>query len=316
MTSVRLKYRTRPKLLPIYAMGLLVRRRGLTAKRALPAMRSEWRGFRIDRRHLKRYLRICRLAPSNTMPLAYPLVFAFPLHVSIVGHREFPLLYVRMMQVRNRVVQHRPVYLHETMDISCAIGGQRVLAKGLEMDIYTVLKVAGDPVWESIHTYFFPGNFGEPGLPSSLAKLPALSEKGVDKTWKMPSGGGFCFGLMTGDYNAIHYLGPYARRMGFRRDFAHAQLSVALCIRNLPAFRQEEPVCLDVAIKGPVYYGSNVIMKYSDDEKGYRFDLYCDDNPRPCIQGSLGTAGNSADLLLFFRQRGLSLGPFVRRAKL
>jgi hypothetical protein len=296
MRSVRLKYTARPRLLPIYALGLFVRRSGLAPKRTLPAMQSEWRGFKIDRGHLKRFMDICRLAPSDTMPLVYPLVFAFPLHMSIVGHRKFPLLYVRMMQVRNHVIQHRPVDLHETMDISCTIVAQRVVAKGLEMDVYTVLEVAGDPVWESIHTYFFPGNFGELDHPSSLPQLPVLSGDSVEKIWKMPNGGGFCLGLMAGDYNAIHYLAPYARRMGFRRDFAHAQLTVALCVRHLPAFQEDEPVRLDVAIKGPVYYGSNVTMKYAHNGKGHRFDLDCEDNPRPCISGSLSTAKPDFDL--------------------
>lgn len=299
MHTVRLNHTNRPRLLPIYARGLFVRRGGLAPERALPAMHSEWRGFKIDGRHLKQFTDICRLPPSDIMPLVYPLIFVFPLHVSIVGHREFPLLYVRMMQVRNHVIQHRPIDVRETIDISCTIIGQRVVAKGLEMDIYSGLEAAGDLVWESVHTYFFPGDFGEPDPPSPLAQLPPLSEDNVERNWTMPNGGGFCFGLMAGDYNPIHYLAPYARRMGFRRDFAHAQLSAALCLRHLPPFKADEPVRLDLAIKGPVYYGSSVTMRYSDDGKGHRFDLYCEDSPKPCISGSLNSA--KPDLGLIFR---------------
>jgi len=223
------------------------------------------------------------------MPLVYPLVFVFPLHVGIVGHREFPLLYVRMMQIRNHVIQHRPIDVQETMDISCTIVGQRVAAKGLEMDIHTALEVDGDPVWESLITYFFPGDFGEPDPLSPLSDLPAVSQDHVEKTWRMPKGGGFCFGLISGDYNALHYLAPYARHMGFRRDFAHGQLSVALCARHLPALREDEPVRLDVAIKGPVYYGSDVTLKYSAEKGSHPFDLYCGENPRPCVRGCLSS---------------------------
>jgi hypothetical protein len=111
----------------------------------------------------------------------------------------------------------------------------------------------------------------------------------------MPNRGGFCFGLMTGDYNPIHYLASYARRMEFRRDFAHAQLTLAFSITHLPSLKEDEPVTLDVAIKGPVYYGTNVTMKYSDDGKGHRFDLYCEDNPRPCINGYMSSAKPDLD---------------------
>jgi hypothetical protein len=231
------------------------------------------------------------------MPLVYPLVFVFPLHMSIVGHRKFPLLYVRMMQVRNHVIQHRPVDLRETMDISAVIVGHRIVAKGLEMDVHTHLESYGDAVWESIHTYFFPGSFGPTDQPSPLATLPALPDNSVEKTWKMPNGGGFCLGLMAGDYNGIHYCAPYARRMGFRQDFAHAQLSVALCVQHLPLLGKDEPVRLDVAIKGPVYYGSTVTMEYAHNGEGNRFDLYCTDNPRPCISGFLGAPKPDLDSL-------------------
>ncbi len=290
MHTVRLQYSTRPRMLPIYAGGLLVRRSGLAPKQALPSMRSEWKGFKFDTHHYRRFMHACGLVPSDTMPLVYPLVFMFPLHLSIVGHRKFPLLYVRMMQIRNHVLQHRPIDLQETVDISAEIVGQRVVAKGLEMDMYSVLHAIDGPVWESIHTYYFPGNFGEPDRVSSLAQLPALSEPSEATTWTMPRGGGFCFGLMAGDYNAIHYLAPYARRMGYERAFAHSQLSLALCVRHLPAFAQDTPVRLDVAIKGPVYYGSKVSMKHEEQGRGHRFDLYCEDNPRPCISGFLDSA--------------------------
>ncbi len=261
MHAVRLEYTNCPRLLPLYVRALLGRRSGLKQKQTLPLIRSEWRDFNMNSEHLKRFTHACRLAPSDTMPLVYPLVFAFPLHVTIVCHDRFPLLYVRMMQIRNHVIQHRPIGVHETLDITCAIVGHRIAAMGLEMDVYTVLETTDGAVWESIHTYFFPGNFGMAGQPSPLSELPILPDKSVEKTWKMPNGGGFCFGLMTGDYNAIHYLAPYARYMGFQRDFAHAQLTLGLCLRYLPPFHENETVSLDVALKGPVYYGSNVTTR-------------------------------------------------------
>jgi hypothetical protein len=289
MQAINLKYTNRPRMLPLYARGILGYRSRITSEPALPSAKSEWRGFKIDGGHLKRFMDACRLAPSDTMPIAFPLVFAFPLHMSMVSHGRFPLSYVRMMQISNHIIQHRPVNVQETMDISCDIVGQRVVYKGLEMDVYTVLEIVGQPVWESIHTYFFPGNFGEPDQPSLFFKQSPLPENCAKKTWKMPNGGGFCFGLIAGDYNPIHYFAPYSRLMGFRRDFAHSQITIALCLRHLPAFPENQPVCLDVSIKGPVYYGSNVTMRLSNAEKSHGFELYCEDNSRPCIKGSLSS---------------------------
>jgi hypothetical protein len=85
--------------------------------------------------------------------------------------------------------------------------------------------------------------------------------------------------------------------MGFERDFAHSQLTLAHCIRHLSPFERDEPIRLDVAIKGPVYYGSNVTLNYSSMGKGRRFDLYCGENPRPCVMGSLETGEPDLDLI-------------------
>ncbi len=287
---------------------MLGRRGARMREPALPIAKSEWRGFKIDKGHLKRFTDACRQAPSDTMPMTFPLVFAFPLHMSMVCHGQFPLSYVRMMQVSNHIIQHCPIHVQETMDVSCEIVGQRVVRKGLEMDVYTVLEIVGQPVWESIHTYFFPGDVGEPGQFSPSSDLPPLSDNVLNKTWKMPNGGGFCFGLMAGDYNPIHYFAPYGRLMGFRRDFAHSQITIALCLKHLPAFPENQPVCLDVSIKGPVYYGSNVTMKLCDAGNSHSFELYCEDNPRPCIKGALSSPESDFDSMYdsFLVLRGVS----------
>jgi hypothetical protein len=297
MHAVRLQYSARPMMLPMYLGGLIARRSGLNPRQPLPQMRSEWRGFTMDPRQLARFLKICGLAPSDTMPLVYPLVFTFPLHVGIIAHRAFPILYARMMQIRNHVLQYRQVKVRETLDISVELVSKRIAVKGLEVDVHTALEAADGIVWESVHTYFFPGRFGEPDPVSPLAEFPILPEPHEETTWTMPRGGGFCFGLMAGDYNALHYLSPYARRMGFERTFAHAQFSLALCMRHLPGAEPDRPVRLDAAIKGPVYFGRNVLMKHAVQGQGRRFDLYCADNPRPCITGLYESAEPDFEML-------------------
>ena len=60
---------------------------------------------------------------------------------------------------------------------------------------------------------------------------------------------------------------------------------------------------LDVSLKGPVYYGSNVTMRLSEAEKSHSFELYCEDNPRPCIKGALSSPEPNLDSIYdsFFR---------------
>lgn len=152
------------------------------------------------------------------MPFIYPLTFLFPLHMGIIAHRNFPLLYLKMLHVRDHILQHRIVDAGEQMDISCCIAGQRIIPKGIEFDIHTFMKSEGTTVWESISTNFFPGSFGDPQKPSPLSRFEPMPDDCCITHWTMPKGAGFRFGLPTGDYNGIHYHASYARKGGAHED--------------------------------------------------------------------------------------------------
>ena len=95
---------------------------------------------------------------------------------------------------------------------------------------------------------------------------------------------------MCGDLNPAHYFAPWARMLGFQRDFAHTQRIVAECLQRLPEeadVNAAESLRLDVAFKGPVYYGSPLVLKGAQQDSGYRFDLYCGDVDKPAIPGRL-----------------------------
>jgi hypothetical protein len=55
--------------------------------------------------------------------------------------------------------------------------------------------------------------------------LPAAAEKLED--WALPRGAGLEFALLTGDFNPLHWLGPYARAMGFRSTILHGFAAMA-----------------------------------------------------------------------------------------
>jgi hypothetical protein len=55
--------------------------------------------------------------------------------------------------------------------------------------------------------------------------LPAAAQKLED--WALPRGAGLEFALLTGDFNPLHWLGPYARAMGFRSAILHGFAGMA-----------------------------------------------------------------------------------------
>jgi hypothetical protein len=280
-------YQRRTPLLWIYVRGLLIKRKGLNPGEKMPALKLVWQGYHISRAHLKKYLDICGSRPGRNVPMLYPHMITFGMHMRIITHRAFPFKYLNMLQLRNHIIQNRPIGIDERLDISCEIADQRNVSKGLEYDMYTVFRAGSEVIWENINTYFFPGKFGPPEEASPNASFRPLPEKASALRWTTPSGGGFKFALICGDYNGIHYIAPYARIFGFNSDFAHGQFSIIQCAQHLPRLDEEEPVRIDVSLKGPMYYSSEALLKYVSDRSGLGFDLYCGDNPRPCIIGSM-----------------------------
>jgi hypothetical protein len=106
----------------------------------------------------------------------------------------------------------------------------------------------------------------------------------------MPEGGGWAFGRLTGDYNGIHTWNWYARRLGFRAAFSHPQRAAGLCLARLRE-PQADAQTLDLWIKGPVFYGAEVMLRAVDDERGVRFGLALAGDPRPAIAGAWSGAG-------------------------
>jgi hypothetical protein len=73
--------------------------------------------------------------------------------------------------------------------------------------------------------------------------------------------------------------------LGFQRDFAQPIRVVAKCVDCLPERNVEKPLRLDFALKGPVYYESNLILRSLTTHNISRFDLYRETNDKPCSCG-------------------------------
>ena len=220
----------------------------------------------------------------------------FPFHMHILGHKLFPLSPWTMLQSCNKVIQHRQVRIDEAMDISCRIAYQKKVPKGLELCLHTVFNAKDEKIWECMNIYFFPGKFGESDL-TSKSGIESLPEKTLEITFSISAKGGFRLGRLVGDYNGIHYFSRYARLFGFKESFAHAQRTMAECLKRVDDFSIHRPVRLDFFLKGPVYYQTPIKMKSGEIDSGFRFDLFCGEDPRPCICGRLVNLEEGASLL-------------------
>ena len=187
---------------------------GLREGGELPRIRECWNTIRIDRRHLRTFIEMTGLpagggisllqSPDAAASLLYPHVFGFPLQMALLTHRDFPLPIWGVLQIRNHMLLHRPFSEYEALNLETRAAGQRILAKGLEVDLHSTLSALGERVWEGLTTFYYRGHFG-PGQESSPLAKPLPGDWPVLSCWRMPRGTGWRFAGLTGDYNGIHW---------------------------------------------------------------------------------------------------------------
>lgn len=282
-----------------YLHSVILPRSGLRTGDTVPRLKFTRRALAIDADHLAAFRRGCGEAPSPDVPFDYPLTLLFHYHLAIFAHRDFPWSLRTLLGVRNHVIRRRRIKTNERFDLEVATIGQRVLAKGIEFDIRSVFSSDGAPAWESISVYYLRGRVGGADARPAVEYLQPLDGVQSEIRWRAPAGGGFEFARLSGDFNPAHYFAPWAKRLGFKRDFSHTQRMVADCLRRLPdaeEWLRTPQLRLDVAFKGPVYYGSALTLKAARKPDGVRFDLYCGEVDKPAIPGNIRRAASDEAL--------------------
>ncbi|MCA1962190.1 MAG: hypothetical protein LDL33_15520 [Desulfomonile sp.] len=280
-SRVLLSFRKRPGALATIARAVLGASMSLKEGDRDPNIRAQWENAHVDSAHLKAFASCCNLPDeSEYLHPMYPLTLVFPLIMRILGHKKAPFMVFRTLNTRLQVVSHRRIGVNEVLDLACETDATRIVPKGFELDVRSVVQADHAIVWASIHTFYYRGNFG--AADSQASELPSLQESQSLGSWYLPNRIGFRFAGISGDSNGIHYSGWYARRMGFNRAFAQPILVLirslsCLEVADKPSFR------LDAYLKEPVYYNSNVFLRGIAGSTSIHFDIYCEDNPRPSL---------------------------------
>jgi hypothetical protein len=263
---------------------------GLHKSGSFPSITARWHNHRVDRQRLLELVQLTGLRAATYLPMIYPHVFGFRLQMVVLTHPAFPLPVWGALQIRNHLLQYRPIPLDSAMDLETRVADHRILEKGAEVDLHTTVNVGAKRMWASLNTFYYRGQFGERGTASPLSNSPATPTTTVAQ-WRLPSGvGSLRFARMTGDYNGIHQSGWYARLLGFRQAFYHPQMLIGQCMAHLDAPDRSHPQRLDLWLKGPVYFNSEVTL-YACGRRGVtEFALIVQGDERPAILGRWSAA--------------------------
>jgi hypothetical protein len=290
----RVEFDTRPSALG-FMLNALHPSPGLSAAQGLPPILARWRQHRVDQRELEDFLALTGLSPGPYLPVIYPHVSGFRLQMVVLTHPRFPLPIWGALQVRNHLLQHRPLPRERPLDLETRTASLRILEKGVEIDLHMTVSAGGELVWESLNTFYYRGRFGEAGAPSPWSNPPPAPTATVAE-WRLPAGVDWRLARMTGDYNGIHHWHWYARRFGFRRAFFHPQMIAGQCMAHVQGPHPEQPQQLKLWLRGPAYFEADVSLRAGTVEGDCAFALMLRGEERAAMLGRWGPARISAGL--------------------
>src|SRR2546421_12655987 len=118
-------------------------------ERSLPEEEVALTGVEIDRDHLAAYDRVCEFRLRDELPVTYPHVIAFPLHMKLMTESSFPFPVVGLVHIENRIEQSRPIRADEALDIRVRTANLAEHDKGTQFELHTEASVDGETPWRT-----------------------------------------------------------------------------------------------------------------------------------------------------------------------
>jgi acyl dehydratase len=253
----------------------------------LPTTRITLSNVTADPKKVEKYSEICGFEQGNKqLPMTFPHLLAFPLHLELMLLRDFPFAVMGMVHVRNEISQHRAIKIFETMDITCYFSDIRTTEKGYDIDIKTDIHIAGEVVWESISTNLVrkKTNIAPATKKNETNTLPDYPNK---EFWKLSTDLGRRYALISGDSNPIHLFSMSAKLFGFKGHIAHGMWSKARMVAALYNKLDSEACKVVVDFKLPIFLPTSIQLNYELNDKTIEFDLRDQSGIKPHLKGTI-----------------------------
>lgn len=286
-----LEYTSLPWATPAYVKALMPRRRGI--ENGIPRIEAHLRGLQPDASRLTRYRSVCNFPASDHLPVSYPHVLAFPLHLQVLTHRAFPLGLMGLVHVRNTIRQKRAIGAGEELDLTVYVEGHQDVSNGIEFDLMTRVHTAGDEqaVWESTSTMLARSRVKtDKKEKRQRERRQSVPETGQSVSWPVVAGIGRRYARVAGDINPIHLSAVSARLFGFPRAIAHGMWLLARCVAELDGRLPNGPLTYDVAFKLPVLLPGRVVLRYNTDSGRIHLALLSSAGEKPHLVGTIDGA--------------------------
>ncbi|MBW0450173.1 acyl dehydratase [bacterium M00.F.Ca.ET.228.01.1.1] len=240
---------TLPTPARLYARALSgIVKRGRPAH--LPALRLVRPAVALEPGPAWRYARVCGFIPEHGVPLTYPHLLAFPLHLLMLTDPAFPWPAVGLLHLANHVRLRRPLAYQDLLRVEVEFGALLRHDKGQAFLLHTRIYRRGEAVWDGDSVYL------KRGVPASGAQLDPLA---VDSAalqriarWQLAPQLGRDYASVSGDYNPIHLSALSAKAFGFPRAIAHGMWTLARAASSLQPPKPLAEATLSAEFKLPM----------------------------------------------------------------
>ena len=186
----------------------------------------------IDSSNVAQYAAVTGLSYRDQVPLTYPFTLTFPVVMSLVTAFDFPFAAMGSVHTENKIIQHRPIAVTDTVDIQARADNLREHRRGLLVDLITDVHVGNELAWHQITTFLHQQRTslsGEPKPPPK--KTPKLPPPNA--VLNFSPGQIRRYASVGGDHNPIHTSQIAAKMFGFPSVIAHGMFTAAVVLSNI-----------------------------------------------------------------------------------
>jgi acyl dehydratase len=241
-----------------------------TKHSAIPKLSLHLNNIKLDHKKVKRYAKVCNFKfEEQDIPITYPHVLAFNLHLKLMTHKRFPLPVMGLVHIRNTITAHRTILINESLDLHVFIGESRLTNKGLEFDIHSQVNINNEIVWESITTNLYiikkAANKAKKAVKNTRQEHDIQSPFRYHQQWSLPENLGRKYARASGDANPIHLHSLFANAFGFKHSITHGMWLKARTTASLkPIIKDKSALTIAVEFKQPTPLNSEIRMNYQE----------------------------------------------------
>lgn len=288
MSDTLIYQNTPPALLPLYGKAILPKKRSAGADITLPKLAAELLCAHTSRHDLSQYERVCGFQAGNHIPITWPHILAFPLHLKLLTDKAFPLPLLGLVHLRNTITRHRAIGVGETLKLHVCSGEQKRTSRGIEFDLITTASSAGTVVWEEASTMLFRQS-SQQTEPAARKAPPTLETYPNTANVEAPESIGRQYAKVSGDSNPIHMHALSAKAFGFPRAIAHGMWSKAqaLAILEQQGEWPSGPVKVSCQFKKPLFLPGTAQLNWHTERSGQDYQLLNARGDAPHLSGRI-----------------------------